>query len=156
MIKHYVTSEEKYKDNKDTAVSLLILGALGIIVLIFVYIKFFSDSTPGFSTFFRLGIFLALFIGFIIGGIVSLSASRKYKTNITTDNNERNDIQSFLLNTADLKENINSKISEDSLTDEELYIARNNILLELLKEKFENSSETLLEEMIENNYDKIF
>ena len=156
MSKHYVTSEEKYKDNKDTAVSLLVLGVLGILVLIFVYIKFFSDSTPGFSTFFRLGIFLALFVGFIIGGIVSLSASKKYKTNITTDNNERTDIESFLLNTDGLKENIDSKISEESLTDEELYIARNDLLLELLKEKFTSSSETLLEEMIENNYDKIF
>ena len=70
--------------------------------------------------------------------------------------NEKNNIENYLLNTENLSEQIDSKISDDNLSDEELYIARNDILLELLKEHFENSDETLLEEIIENNYDKIF
>lgn len=156
MSKHYVTSEEKYKENKDTAVCFLFVGIIGIIALVFVYIKFFSDSTPSFSTYFRLGIFLVLFIGMIIGGIISLFASKKYRVSITDDENEKNNIENYLLNTENLSEQIDSKISDDNLSDEELYIARNDILLELLKEHFENSDETLLEEIIENNYDKIF
>lgn len=155
MSKHYVTSEEKYKDNKETAICFLLVGIVGLIVLVFVYFKFFSDS-PSFSTYFRLAVFLLLFIGMIIGGIVSLSASKKYRASIYNDKSEKQEIENYLLNTEKLSEYVDSKIEEDNLSDEELYISRNDILLDILKEQFENSDETLLEEIIENKYDELF
>lgn len=105
---------------------------------------------------FRLCILLLLFSGLIFGGIISLLVSKKYKAAINTDETNINEIENFLLNNENLAKKINSEFSNENFSEEELYLARNDALLNILTESFPNSDETLLEELIETYYDQIF
>lgn len=155
MSNHYVSAESKYKDNLDSAISLLIVGILGIAVIVLINLNVINlnlQSTTKLLMTVSMGL---LFLMFVIFGIKSIITSKKFKSNISTEANTLEEIRTYLIENIDI-ENVDSNLDiSDDTTDEELYIYRTNYMTELLVSQFPDANESFINEIIDTTYDEL-
>lgn len=155
MSNHYVSAESKYKDNLDSAISLLIVGILGIAVIVLINLNVINlnlQSTTKLLMTVSMGL---LFLMFVIFGIKSIITSKKFKSNISTEANTLEEIRTYLIENIDIK-NVDSNLDiSDDTTDEELYIYRTNYMTELLVSQFPDANESFINEIIDTTYDEL-
>jgi hypothetical protein len=156
MSKHYVSAEDKYKDNLEAAISLLIVGTLGIAGLVLINLDIINLKMA-----FRSKVFASLFLGalfvfFIVFGIKSIFISKKYKSGIQNEVAEHKKYNDYI------KENITREVIDSHIaydedtTPEEAYIYRVHAMFMLLKTEFPEIDEVLADELIEANYENIY
>ena len=155
MSNHYISAESKYKDNLDSAISLLIVGILGITVIVLINLNVINlnlQSTTKLLMTISMGL---LFLMFVIFGIKSIIISKKFKSNISTEENTLEEIRTYLIKNIDIK-NVDSNLDiSDDTTDEELYIYRTNYMTELLVSQFPDANESFINEIIDTTYDEL-
>lgn len=155
MSNHYISAESKYKDNLDSAISLLIVGILGITVIVLINLNVINlnlQSTTKLLMTISMGL---LFLMFVIFGIKSIITSKKFKSNISTEENILEEIRTYLIKNIDIK-NVDSSLDiSDDTTDEELYIYRTNYMTELLVSQFPDANESFINEIIDTTYDEL-
>lgn len=155
MSNHYISAESKYKDNLDSAISLLIVGILGITVIVLINLNVINlnlQSTTKLLMTISMGL---LFLMFVIFGIKSIITSKKFKSNISTEENILEEIRTYLIKNIDIK-NVDSNLDiSDDTTDEELYIYRTNYMTELLVSQFPDANESFINEIIDTTYDEL-
>ena len=155
MSNHYISAESKYKDNLDSAISLLIVGILGITVIVLINLNVINlnlQSTTKLLMTISMGL---LFLMFVIFGIKSIIISKKFKSNISTEENTLEEIRTYLIKNIDIK-NVDSNLDiSDDTTDEELYIYRTNYMTELLVSQFPDANESFINEIIDTTYDEV-
>lgn len=156
MASRFVSAEEKYKDNLNSAFSLLFVGIVGLAFIILLNLGIIplgiSKNTLLLSTI----VLGAVFVIFIIVGIKSYIDSKKIKSNISQEEDNKLDIALYLTDNLSKDDVDNSIDGIDELSDEELYIARTEYMENFLKSKFEDADEALIETLIEDIYDEIF
>ena len=159
MSKHYVSSKEKYKDNHESAICLLIVGIIGFIFIILVNTGVINISLSATTRIFETIVLSIIFGAFTIFGIVCLFSSKKFKAQIGEDDNIKDNLIKYI----DEKKYISnisafvlSESDSDSLTDEELYILRTEKLQEIIFKEFPDINSTLVEEVIDDKYEEIF
>lgn len=158
MSKHFTSAKDKYKNSLDSAFSLLFVGIVGIILLILINLNIInlnmSSSTKVLTSVF-MGILFLFFIGY---GIISIFASKKYKEQISSEEENTDSIKSFITKKTYLND-LNSSIyneNEEDLSDEELYILRTEKLSEIVEKEFPDFDKTLIDELIDALYEDIF
>lgn len=152
----YVNKVEKINDYKSSGVVLLLVGGLGIVALILLYL----GIIPGFaglkSNYIFMIVMFIMFVIFIVGGIVSIL---QIKTIILEAESDDNMIQKV---TAYMNENITvellakSIIADKSDTDEELYFKRTEYMNRLLLEQFPEMDLALREKLIDDKYGELY
>lgn len=159
MSKHYVSSKEKYKDNRESAVCFLIIGIIGLIFLILINTGIINISISAATKIFETIVLGLIFGAFLIFGIICLFSSKKFKSQIEADDNTKNSLIKYISSKeyiSAISDSIASEDGSDSLTDEELYILRTEKLQEIISEKFPDINLILVEEVIDEMYEKIF
>ena len=114
MSNHYISAESKYKDNLDSAISLLIVGILGITVIVLINLNVINlnlQSTTKLLMTISMGL---LFLMFVIFGIKSIITSKKFKSNISTEENILEEIRTYLIKNIDIK-NVDSNLDKPVL-----------------------------------------
>lgn len=153
---NYENSTEKYRDNMSSAITFLICGAAGCIILILNLLgilNFLSyKGASGLLTFIILG---GMFIAFIVIGILSLKAAYKAKANIANETNINKEVREWL------KENITASDVDASYNGEELaeemkYFNRSEYLKNAVKNNFSNIDDNIIEEITDSYIDEIF
>lgn len=156
MSKHFVSAKDKYKDNLEAAISLLVVGTLGIFGLVLINLDIIDVNMAVRSKVF-VSIFLGLvFVAFIVYGIISVFISKKHKSNIETESSMREEYDKYIKENF-TKESIDYNIAfDDDTTSEETYIYRTDLMLRKLMAAFPDIDTVLADELIEANYDDIF
>jgi hypothetical protein len=151
----YESSAEKYNDNLSSAITFMVCGVAGLVVLLlndFGVLHIFNSALPFLIlTNVVLG---GLFIAFIVIGIRSLNYSKKIKSDVDKENDANAKIQNWLL------ENVTTEDVENSFThelpEEMWYFSRSEYLKNVIGKQFPEFNDSIVEAAsdlyIENNF----
>lgn len=154
--KYFESATNKYKNTIDSAVSLLIVGVGGLIILLLIYFDIIHFNINPTTRTMMLLVMGAVFLVFIISGFISLKSSKKYKTMIVAESSKSDEIVAFIKNNIS-KDEIDTMCKfSNTDTDEEKCFARIEIISSILASHFSDFNETMISDIIDNEYDNIF
>jgi len=143
---------EEYKSGAD---SLLIVGAIGIIALVFLHLGIIPISLPAFTKWMVTGVMGILFVIFIFMGVASRKSYANLKDRASSDHNTKEDVINYL------KENVNPEEFDTELIADEpgmeiLYFRRMEKLKAMLFAYAEGIDVSFAEYILEEVYPDIF
>jgi hypothetical protein len=167
----YRNSAERAEDNKSSAWTLLSVGVIGIIAVILVMAGVFPIHFYGITKYMVYGVMFALFILFIVMGLVSLRSAKIFAKKAESEstltdtmrewclvNLKAEELDAFLFekeeNDSDTQEDIVAECEE--LSDEIKYFKRNEEIKRILSDKFMNLDEGFLDDFVDHIYEEIF
>ena len=165
----YRNSAERAEDNKSSAWTLLSVGIVGIIVLVLIMLEVIPVHLYGVSKYMTYGVMFALFILFIVMGVVSLRNSKIFAKKAESEstladtmkewcmeNINPNEIDEILFNADEMDYDNQPEADIEDISDEVKYFKRSEELKRLLSDKFMNLDEGFLEEFVDQIYEEIF
>lgn len=155
MSKTYIKKEAAYEDAKSTASTFLIIGTLGIIALILIGLDIIPLSMETYTKILMLIVMGALFVVFLIVGIVYQTRLNSLKTEIQKEEDLTQTVSDWFYENF-TKEAIDSRLEQIPEGEEALYFARYEIMAEALKSRFPDLNENFADEMLEEFYGKLF
>lgn len=153
---NYEKSKDKYQENLSTAITFLLFGIAGLVVValnIAGILKFFTLKN---SSGILMAVVLSLmFIIFIVIGILSFTASRKDKKNaaIESDNSDR--ILGWLNDNVTATD-IDSSFDSAELTEEMKYFERSDYIKKAVNEYFDGLDDEFVDNIADQYIEKIF
>lgn len=153
----YQDSAAKAEDNKSSAYMLLFVGGVGLVAIALCMFGVIDLNLNETSKYMVYGVMGALFILFIVMGVVSMRSYKIFAKKAQKEDNLTGEIRKWCL--ADLSaEKVDEQLAEEdkSLTDEMKYFKRIEILKKLIVEKFLNLDEAYLEHFVDDIYPEIF
>ena len=150
----YVHLADKYEDVKSSAYTLLVVGTLGLVALIFeiagMYTIPFNTNTKWLFYFVFGGILTAC----VIGGIISMMRATTLKIEAEKEDQMIKDILTWFSENV-TPEEIDKNIDLD-VQEELLYFNRADYIKETIMHQFENADEPLVESLIEKIYSSYY
>lgn len=153
--KRYVNHEERAEDHRTSAIVLLAVGGLGLVFILLFYFELLPLKIMG-NKYIVSGVMGALFLLFLIMGIVSFHNSRVLGKKAKSENNLTEQIRKWC--TANIfKEQIDATLSfDEDMPDEMKYFARFEMMKEMVKNQFLNLDEAYLDRLMDELYPDIF
>jgi len=164
----YRNNAERAEDNKSSAWTLLSVGVLGIIALVLVMAGIIPIYFYGITKYMIYGVMFALFILFIVMGVVSLRNSMIFAKKAESESslsdtmkewciaNLNAEVLDNVLFASDYEGESESEIEGEEISDEVKYFKRSEEIKRLLSDKFINLDEGFLEEFVDHIYEEIF
>lgn len=148
----YVKRENKYQDTKDSAISLTIVGLLGITALILIFTGVIRLPFTMESMIICYIVFIIIFGIFLIVGIASFRRAKYLKEEAAEENELTDSIKSMLKERSD-----NCQFTFDTELDEnDLYFARLNELKAAIEAEYGDLDEKYIDFVIDDVYYDIF
>lgn len=154
----YRNSAQRAEDNKSSAWTLLFVGGVGFIGMLLIMMGIIPIHFSGMTKYMVYGVMLAMFLLFIIMGIVSLRNSKIFAQKAQSENSLADTMRTWCM------ENLNKNsidmelfsVEEQTLTEEIKYFKRIENLKIRISEKFMNLDEGFLDAFIDSIYEEIF
>ncbi len=149
----YVESSKKAQDFKSGGLSLLFVGGIGLIFILLVIFNVIPLYMNIFSKYLILGVMGAMFILFIVMGLLSVKSYKKFEIKASEEDNLTKNL------TAWCKENLNKEIIDSDVeetVEELLYFQRTEKMKEMISNKFMNLDAAFLDSFIDDIYPEIF
>lgn len=151
----YENSAERAADNKSSAYMLLIVGGLGLLVVALGIAGVLPFRLTGTMKYMTYGIMSALFVLFIIMGVISMKSYRFFAKKAESENSLRSTIEKWCLENIKA-EDIDGEISVAESSEEEKYFKRTSRMKEKISKQFLNLDEAFLENFVDEIYDQFF
>ena len=135
----FSTYKNKYENTMSSAVILLFFGILGIVSSLLFALDIIHVAMSTFQYIF-LG---AMYVVFIMYGILSFLKAKEYKKMINTENEHEVNIQKYLEN--NVTEELLKSFHDDSISEEENYVLSINRIIELILETYPGYDSKLIE-----------
>lgn len=150
----YRDNKSRAQDNKSSAWVLTIIGILGLVVSILGFFKVipFRVGNP----YFFYGIITALFLVFIVMGVVSFINGKKFERKVSSEVTVYDSIISWAKKnlTAEI---IDSKIDASDSDEEEMYFKRIELISGMINSQFVNLEPEFVDNIIDNDiYDMLY
>ena len=154
----YQNYEEKAADNKSSALTLLAVGLIGIGIILLCFFGVIKLPFGASSQFMILGVMAAMFLFFIVMGIVSMKNAGKYAKKAESEKELTKELEKWFVDYVTAE-----KIDEGLFTEEEAdfgeeqkYFKRFDRMKELLSERFLNLNEGYVDRFLDKHYQDIF
>jgi len=152
----YVNNEEKAQENRTSAYTLLLIGGLGLLLVILILFDLLPVHRLSLNKYMIGTVMGALFVLFLIMGIISLKNSRAFAKNADKENNLTREIRKWCMENIE-KEKVDESLSFSGDTSEELkYFSRIDCVKALIQEQFINLDEAYLDRLVDEMYPEIF
>ncbi len=170
----YQNSAAKAEDNKASAYMLLIFGVLGMVVVILGIAGILPIYLSGAGKYMAYGIMSALFLLFIVMGLVSMKSYRIFAKKAESENTLRSTIEKWCkenLTAENIDEalfkdakdgetvdggNVDDETAHSEIAEEEKYFKRTSYMKEKITEKFLNLDEAFLDNFVDEMYTGIY
>ncbi|MBQ9136784.1 MAG: hypothetical protein IJX66_11915 [Lachnospiraceae bacterium] len=181
----YQNSAAKAEDNKASAYMLLIFGVLGMVVVILGIAGVLPIHLSGAGKYMAYGIMSALFLLFIVMGMVSMKSYRIFAKKAESENTLRSTIEKWCKESltaesidkvlfaekqdadginsdgedakpVDVKEADDTEDVSAEIPEEEKYFKRTSYMKEKITEKFLNLDEAFLDNFVDEMYTNIY
>lgn len=169
----YENSAAKAEDNKSSAYLLLIFGVVGMIIMILGIVGVLPIQLSGTTKYMTYGVMSALFLLFIVMGMVSMKSYRIFAKKAESENSLRSTMEKWCLSyfeaeklDEELFEQENGCVSEEApvsvreewenMPEEEMYFKRVSLMKEKIQKQFLNLDEGFLEHFVDELYGDIF
>lgn len=152
----YEGAKEKYSNNMSSAITFLLCGFGGIIVLIlnwFGVLHFISGKNI--SSIFTYVVLCIVFVIFIIIGFVTLKSAKKAKNRISKESETIETLKNWLSEHMD-KECIDASYDGSALAEEMKYFYRSAYIKEAVKAELEDIPEDLLDSIVDEFIENTF
>ncbi|MCM1026895.1 MAG: hypothetical protein NC432_10700 [Roseburia sp.] len=150
----YQDSSERASENRSSAWILLALGALGLAAVVLCVAGVIPMRMGNPYLFY--GVMGAVFILFIVAGIVSLKNAKFFEKKAESENSLRNTLQDWCRENLDADE-IDGRVGAQGLSEEVLYFRRFVYIKERLNHQFVNLDQSFLDSFIDEYvYEQIF
>jgi len=150
----YQNYEAKAEDNKSSAISFLLIGALGSVVVALSWFGYLPFYIGGKGNWFSHGVMFVFFVIFFIVGIISAKNVGKYRELAGKEADAQGELERYL--SEQFTKEVLSGIEAD--TEEEAYFKRMTYMREKIAEAFPKESENavFVESLLDEHYDKVF
>lgn len=173
----YQSSASKAKDNRSSAYTLLAVGGIGFIAVLMIFFNVIPlYRNAGINRYLVCGVMGAMFVLFIVFGLVSLRDSKVLLVKARSENSLRSEITRWCqenLKAEDVdalirQETDSGELTEESgvglteedrnetLTEEELYYRRTEIMRAAIEDKFMNLDEAFLDDFVDEYYQVLY
>ena len=150
----YVKKSDKYEDIRSSAFTMLIVGMLGVIFVILSLTKVINIPFSETTAWLFYTIMSAVFVAFVIAGIVSLVKANKLKEEAVVEDAKIDEINIWA------KDNLRTDAIDLGLdlneTVEILYFSRAEKIKSILMHQFEDVDEGLIDLLTENIYQRLY
>lgn len=150
----YQNYEEKAEENKSSAISFLIIGILGVVLVALSWFEMLPFSIGGKGNWFSHGVMFVFFVLFIIIGVVSAKNVGKYKELIHKEADSKGELEKFM------EEQFNPVLLSQIMaeTEEEAYFRRMSYMRKKVVEAFPELANkgSFVESLLDKHYDDIF
>lgn len=156
----YRSSATKAEDNRSSAYTLLAVGGIGFIVIVLIFCNVIPlYQNAGISKYLVCGVMGAMFVLFIVFGLVSMRDSKLLLIKAKSENSLRSEITKWCLENLDsdaVDAMVQAEESSEELTEEELYYRRTEKMRGVIEDKFMNLDEAFLDDFVDEYYQKIY
>lgn len=155
---NYEDSAQKAEDNKSSAITLLGVGIFGMVFLVLAMTGVIPIRLSATSSYMVYGVMSALFILFIVMGVVSMRNSKIFAKKAESENSLRSTIEEWCLKSLSAEELDKEAFGDekDSLSDEMKYFGRAAILKKKISNQFMNLDSQFLDHFVDDIYEDIF
>ena len=152
----YRNSAAKAEDNRTSAYTLFFVGILGFILVVLV----FTGAIPVFQSaettrYFVCGIMGALFVLFIVFGVVSMRDSKILLVQAQSEDSLLSELTKWCGENM-TAEKIDVGLFEEEMSDEQKYFKRTDKMKAIINDKFLNLDQGLLEHFVDEYYQGLF
>ena len=153
----YQNSAQKAEDNKSSAYMLLIFGAFGLIAVILILmgvIPLYQNAVM--TRYFVCGVMGALFLLFIISGIVSMKNFKMLSEKAASEDSLIEEITNWCtenLSAAQIDEGL---FTSEEIPEEQKYFRRVDKMKQLIQAQFMNLEDAFLDNFIDDYYQNLF
>lgn len=151
----YQDSATKAEENKSSAYTLLFVGILGMIVIVLGLAGVLPIHLGGTSKYLTYGIMSALFLLFIVMGVLSMKSYRIFAKKAESENSLKDTIEKWCKENLDAAA-IDEGLFEEDFSDEEKYFKRTGVMKEKIKKQFLNLDDAFLDDLVDGIYSEIF
>ncbi|MGN1147147.1 MAG: hypothetical protein ACI4TB_01910 [Lachnospiraceae bacterium] len=153
----YENSAQKAEENRSSAYMLLIFGIAGLAVIILGIAGVLPFHLSGTTKYMTYGIMSALFLLFIVMGLVSMKSYRIFAKKAESENSLRSTMEKWCLETLDAKK-LDEELfpEEEEGSEEEKYFKRTSLMKEKIKKQFLNLDEAFLDNFVDEIYTDIY
>ena len=151
----YEDLAKKAEDYRTGANTLLGVGALGLVALIFLNVGIIPISLTGYTKVLINVVMGFLFALFVVLGILSRKTYKQLKKQSVQENDRKQELQEWLEKQVKT-ETFLQEMNDSSLTQEEAYFKRTDRLKSMLREYDDTLSENFIEYVIEECYPLLF
>lgn len=156
----YQSSASKAEDNRSSAYTLLAVGGIGFIVVVLIFCNVIPlYRNAGISKYLVCGVMGAMFILFIVFGVVSMRDSKLLLNKAKSETSLRSEITKWCqgnLERAAIDALLQSEEQTEELTEEELYYRRTEKMRAAIEDKFMNLDEAFLDDFVDEYYQEIY
>lgn len=152
----YQHSAVKAEDNRTSAHALLFVGVVGFILDLLI----FTDVIPvlhtsGTSRYFVCGVMGAMFVLFVVFGVVSMRNSKILFVQAQSEDTLISELTKWCESNLNAEE-IDRDLFEEEMSEEQKYFKRTDRMKEIISDKFMNLDQALLEHFVDEYYQGLF
>ena len=157
----YQSSASKAEDNRSSAYTLLAVGGIGFIVIVLIFLNVIPlYQNAGITKYLVCGVMGAMFILFIVLGVVSMRDSKLLLVKAKSENSLRSEIKKWCQENLDCAAVdaliLTEKDPVEELTLEEMYFRRTEKMRATIEDKFMNLDEAFLDDFVDEYYQEIY
>ena len=151
----YMNNEERAEENRTAAYTLLLVGGVGLVLIVLFFFDVINLHMALTSKYMITGVMGALFVLFIIMGIVSMKNSRILIQKASKENNLTMEIRKWYKENLK-KEQVDALLELGEQPEELKYFQRFDYMKKAIQNQFKNLDEAYLDRLIEEAYPEIF
>ena len=151
----YMNNEERAEENRTAAYTLLLVGGVGLVLIVLFFFDVINLHMALTSKYMITGVMGALFVLFIIMGIVSMKNSRILIQKASKENNLTMEIRKWYKENLK-KEQVDALLELGEQPEELKYFQRFDYMKKAIQNQFMNLDEAYLDRLIEEVYPEIF
>lgn len=156
----YQSSAAKAADHRSSAYTLLAVGGIGLIAVVLIFFNVIPlYRTSGAGRYLACGVMGAMFLLFIIFGIVSLRDSGILLVKAKSESTLVSEITRWCvqnLDAAAIDEMLFSEGAAEDMTEEEMYYRRTEKMKALIEDKFMNLDEAFVDDFVDGYYQELY
>ena len=150
-----MNNEERAEENRTAAYTLLLVGGVGLVLIVLFFFDVINLHMALTSKYMITGVMGALFVLFIIMGIVSMKNSRILIQKASKENNLTMEIRKWYKENLK-KEQVDALLELGEQPEELKYFQRFDYMKKAIQNQFMNLDEAYLDRLIEEAYPEIF
>lgn len=156
----YQSSASKAEDNRSSAYTLLAVGGIGFIVVVLIFCNVIPIyQNAGISKYLVCGVMGAMFVLFIVFGVVSMRDSKLLQVKAKSETSLRSEITKWCqenLDRAAIDALVQPEEAEEALTEEEMYYRRTEKMRAAIEDKFMNLDEAFVDDFVDAYYQELY
>ena len=152
----YVDKKQKIEDYKSSGFVLTLVGGVGLVVLVLLYLGIIPGFSGLKSNYMFMGVMLVMFIVFIIAGIVSFAQIKTIILEAEADDDLISRVNQFFDEYLTVEKLAKEVVCGKKDTEEELYFKRTEYMTRVLLQKFPEMHESLREKIIDDKYGEMY